>query len=59
MAEGNSQTIEDQDDELVKKLPSIPSSDEVAFYEDNVAPVHERSALSKWVIYFVQTLRMT
>jgi len=42
MAEGNSQTIEDQDDELVKKLPSIPSSDEVAFYEDNVAPVHER-----------------
>lgn len=42
MAESNSTNIEDQDDELVKKLPSIPSSDEVAFYEDNVAPVHER-----------------
>lgn len=43
MAEGySSETPMNDQDELIKKLPSIPSSDEVAIFEDSTTPAHER-----------------
>ena len=47
MAEGNSfpasgDAMDDNDDDLVKKLPSIPSSDEVSTFEVESAALPER-----------------
>ena len=47
MAEGNSypacdDAMDDNDDDLLKKLPSIPSSDEVSTFEAESAAAPER-----------------